>query len=424
MSAMFNSFKRKALQDLEDGWGGEDLPADTRVVLAEEVPGVDLPARTVVTYAPGAEPYRPEAEPRVVAINDSPENEALRAAKKQDVQAYNARVRELAARQLVGAITRTDVPDVVTPLGTSEKDLRAQLAQRRADALREVEAETNKTRADTYARQVDAGFANSAGKTDRLKTQQDFEREKLEESKRKALVDEDIKRRALDLKEKFGNKPKAMKAPKPTAAPESPDEVPFGNEVFVYGGSATGDKEVRRMGAKQVRESAAKWSTTIAGLDALESALSRFVADPTPRNKALLEGPALTAAGATNAAIGQGAMSDAEKQAQFSALGIRFGDVAGFQSLVERALGDPSVADDVLARVRQMKALARASVEAQARPYGYVPRGAAATRSAAPAASPAADGDVTLVDDDGNEYDVPAAKVESILKAKPNLRRK
>lgn len=218
--------RKKALEELE-GWGGEDLPSDTRVVLAEEVPGVDLPPRTVVTYAPGAEPYRPEAEPRVVEVGDSPEDEALRAARNEDIDAFNARAREMAFRQLVGGITRTGVPEAVTPLGTAEKDMRARLQQQRADALRELEMQNEAKRAAAYDSSVRFQQERELGRSKRAEDEGTLRRSKEQRLAEDRDAERLLRERALDLKERALNKPpKAPKADKPKEFDES--GMPYG----------------------------------------------------------------------------------------------------------------------------------------------------------------------------------------------------
>ena len=400
-----NVFRKKkadldALQDVEDGWGGEDLPADTRVVLAEEQPFVDLPKHTAVTYAPGAESYRPEAEERVVQVDTSPDMAALEAARGEDVDAFNSRVREMALRQLVGSITRTAPADAVTPLGTSEKDLRAQMAQRRADALRELEMGNEKTRADTYAAQVRGGFEGNASKTDRLKTQQELEREKLDEQKRRAMADEDLRSRALDFKERMGSKPKAVK-PAPGPKPMDVSGLPYGWEVPT-------DSTTTR----QQRE---KFAGTVQSAEKMRGLTSQM-------RKLLTEtGGGRYLPGEARTKVSQLATLIQLEAKNVAELGALSGpDMALMNAVASNPTALDSVVRDIPALLDGLDGWAENSIQAGASTLGARKKGAGAPA----AATPAADGDVTLVDDSGAEFDVPAAKVDAILKAKPNLRRK
>lgn len=154
------------------------------------------------------------------------------------------------------------------------------------------------------------------------------------------------------------------KAPK---APVAPDEVRFEDMTFKYVGKADAPKDVRIAGAKKVRETAAAWAAATSAMNDLEAAMREFQRDPSINRRSMLYAPALVAAGAVNSAIGQGAMSDAEKQAQFQALGINLADPASVQALLER---DP---EGFVKRVLGAKKIARGAITAQARVYGYDP---------------------------------------------------
>jgi len=194
-------------------------------------------------------------------------------------------------------------------------------------------------------------------------------------------------------------------------APAQPDEVQFGSDVYKYDGPPV-SKELKLEGAKKVREKSAQWGQVVTGLESLETALARFVADPSPENKGLLYGPALTAAGSTNAAIGQGAMSQEEKAAQFQALGITL-DAGGVEAAIKRAFGDKTAAAEVLSRVRQMKGLAKASVDSAARAYHY-----SSSAAKAPGAAPAS-GMVTVIDaETGQPLQVTSAEAKTLIDAK------
>lgn len=283
-------------------------------------------------------------------------------AEEADRKAHNRRVLETAGRQLLSGLTRTPQQDVLAQPGTAVQGAKAAERQSRLDALKELEAQTQ------------AGFL-------------DLKRNPA--AKGAAPIDPLALERGQLTNEKLRAEIAKLRAPpkgsgKGSATPAAPDEVPFGDDVFVYGGAADVPKDVRLVGAKAVREKASQWNTALAGMDSLEEALTEFVNNPSLANKSKLYAPALSAAGAVNAAIGQGAMSEAEKQAQFQALGINSADPASLSAWVERAFGDDAKArNEMLTRVRGAKSLAKRSVANAAQPYGYKPRGA--PRSAAPA---------------------------------------
>lgn len=185
--------------------------------------------------------------------------------------------------------------------------------------------------------------------------------------------------RRLKLSEKAAAAPKLQKTPEGFDA----DEIKFGKETLRATFPANMPKELKLHVAKQARESAGKWDTVVAAQDQLEEALSRFAASPSLANKQLLKGPALAAAAATNAGLGQGAMSDAEKRAQYEALGINMGEPDQLINAIESAFGSKEAAEAMLGRVRQMKRLARSTVEAQTRGAGYSFTGATQAATAA-----------------------------------------
>lgn len=309
-------------------------------------------------------------------------------AEEADRLANNRRVLETAGRQLLSGLTRTPQQDVLAQPGTAVQSRKAEERQARLDAIKAFEAQTQ------------AGFL-------------DLKRNPAAKPTTEKPADPLLEDRRALLRAQTA---KLLAPPKSTgkgaAAPTAPDEVPFGDDTFVYSGSADTPKDVRLVGAKAVREKASQWNTALAGMDSLEEALTEFVKNPTLQNKARLYAPALSAAGAVNSAIGQGAMSEAEKQAQFQALGINSTDPASLSAWVERAFGDDAKArEEMLSRVKGAKALAKRSVANAAQPYGYKPRGA----TAAPAGPAPAGGDVVKVrrKADGKTGSMPRAKVDT-----------
>lgn len=241
-------------------------------------------------------------------------------------------------------------------------------------------------------------------------------REEAATGRTKMQTEADVKRAEIAAGAKAAPKGvgKPAVAPKPAKLPPpefKSDKVPFGDEELTAEFPPEFPKELKLDSAKKAREAAGKWATTLEGLNQLESALRRFAQNPTAANAKLLEGPALSAAGATNAALGQGAMSQDEKRAQFDALGINMMDVDQFRNIVKSALGNKQAAEAMLARVQQMKGLARNSVAAQVHGSGY--------KFGAKAAGEA-EGDVVLVDkSDGMETTVPKSEADDYVKADP-----
>lgn len=252
------------------------------------------------------------------------------------------------------------------------------------------------------------------------------EKDKADELARQNARDEETKRHNKATEGTAGQNADTAKALADAKAkkaagsgvPAQADEVQFGSDTYKYDGPPV-SKELKLEGAKKVREKSAQWGQVVTGLDALETALARFVADPSPENKGLLYGPALTAAGSTNAAIGQGAMSQEEKAAQFQALGITL-DAGGVEAAIKRAFGDKTAAAEVLSRVRQMKGLAKSSVDSAARAYHYSSsHPATAATSANPPAKASSRAMVTVIDaETGQPLQVTVAEAKTLIDAK------
>lgn len=327
------------------------------------------------TPVPQPEDSAVDLEGLLPDVTPLPPRVDLSAARSADAQQGMRRGFETAARQAIGGLTLTNPVDSITPRGTAEQTALADEERARADVLEQRKAQMldrqkalaallrpqpkTKTPEEIEAGRLRSEAAKSNAETYRLRTEND----------------------AAIARERLAAKAAAAAAKTKAAADVKPDEVPFQDSVFEFAGDPKTPKDVKLVNAKQVREAAAKWNTTIAALDKLDEVMRALIKEPSPANRAKLFGPALTAAGATNAAIGQGAMSDAEKRAQFQALGVNFADPASLEAWGRRLIGDASAAEDMVARVAGMRDLAKRSVAAQAQPYGYKLRGVASTES-------------------------------------------
>jgi len=340
-----------------------DALAKRRMMDAKGIPdGTTGPAPEVDTPDIPDDPFA-----KLPDLTPLPPRVDLTDARAKDAQSRSARGFETAARQAIGGLTLTKPADTITPEGTAEQAALADESRARGDVL-----ETRKAQMLDRQKAL-AALLRPPAKAPVVKplTPVNAEMEAAKVDKLKAEA-EKLRR------------PAPVRPPKAPAPVALPDEVRTESAVLRFVGDPNTSKEMKLLNGRIVRESAAKWNTTVASLSKLEDMMTEFVKNPTPQNRAKLYGPALSAAGATNAAIGQGAMSDAEKQAQFQALGVNMGDAAGLQSLMERAFGDPAAAGDMVQRIRNMKDLARKSVAAQAQPYGYDVVGAAPPASQPP----------------------------------------
>jgi plasmid stabilization system protein ParE len=164
------------------------MPLDARrrrAILALEEPQPDMeeflptsPA-PAVARSPLVPPVVQGAEMDHAAVPAvAPDVDAeLLAAQGADTDAFNARAQELALRQIVGGITRTAVPGVVSPLGNKEQQLLSGRRQSKLDAIRQLEAQDNVTRADAYGRSVEQNAASAAAR-ERMGERQLGQREK------------------------------------------------------------------------------------------------------------------------------------------------------------------------------------------------------------------------------------------------------
>lgn len=223
-------------------------------------------------------------------------------------------------------------------------------------------------------RMGEAGLLGQALSADEAAKQREAQtglgRERLALDKEKATTADENADLDRDAKAKAAaDKLAAAKAK--AAAAASPDEVRFEDMTFQFTGSPSTPKDVRVKAGNKMREVAVSWAVASSAMSELESAMREFQKNPSLANRGMLFAPALTAAGAVNAAIGQGAMSDAEKQAQFQALGINISDPSSMQALLEK---DP---EGFVKRVLGAKKLARSSITASARSLGYDPKAAA-----------------------------------------------
>ena len=268
-------------------------------------------------------------------------------------------------------------------------------------------------------RMGEAGLLGQALSADEAAKQREAQaglgRERLELDKTKATTADENADLDREAKAKAAaDKLAAAKAKAAAAAGASPDEVRFEDMTFQFIGSPSTPKDVRVKAGNKMREVAVSWAVASSAMSELESAMREFQKNPSLANRGMLFAPALTAAGAVNAAIGQGAMSDAEKQAQFQGLGINLSDPASVQALLEK---DP---EGFVKRVLGAKKLARASITASARSLGYDPK-AAAPQAAGGAVEKPPEGKVAVVDPETGETLMlsPAAAARLKAKVKP-----
>jgi len=375
-------------------------PDDSDVVQVREVV---WPERVVqLDFGPGVPPQdilaaqqrKPlEApEPQQPAIPPVQQrDEELEAARAADKAARRRMALELAARQLVSGIAgRPYTGQLVSQPTNEEERLLQRRRQQQADALRMLElgniAERNRLQAEEIQRRIADDEAQRKRDEEMAAT-----RRALAELRSQELA---LRGKELETRGKLAdwamspdnpkNKPKVVptKPPPPPPPPEKEDIIPWSGGVLVRQPDAGGDKETRARGALKAREEGAKWGLVDSSLAQLESLMQEFLRNPTIENRNRLRAPALAAAAAVNAALGQGAMSDAEKRTQYENLGINMAEAGNLDVFLEKMFGDDTEAvRKFLSRVRGARELARKNLAAAVKPWGYEAKSEAAPTS-------------------------------------------
>jgi hypothetical protein len=172
---------------------------------------------------------------------------------------------------------------------------------------------------------------------------------------------------------------------------------------------------------RKVRADAGLYNAALRGMDDLGVALKKYVQNPTDVNTRNNVGSRVIAtATALNAAFGQGAMSEPERRGIEEALGASLASKEGVAAALMSIFGegDEKAAKLLLSRLAAVRDTTRNTAVEKFKAYNL------AFQPGRGASGKSEGGTVTLVDDSGTEFDVDAAKVDAILKAKPNLKRK
>ncbi len=362
------------------------------------VPGFDDPERTIEVPIPGdvptEQPQPPQAQPFTVnnevaktvtgaapmPVTPSPDEDMWNA-QEADRKSHLTAGLELAARQLVGGITRTDVPQGIgaapsqVPAVQDRRKQALEVLQRQRQGrlddstldLRRSEIDKNKADAAKSLREPVVKPVDPAvqpyrdAQTEHIKAETDALNRKPQE-----LAD-----KAARLRAAVEAKRKAAAAAEGMAAEGA--KIPFAGGMFQPRAGVHVDRGI----AKEASDKAALYSSAVAGIDDFMSALGEYAKHPGTETRDAVVAKANGVGGALNTAQGQGAMSEGEKREMSSALGVNVLSPAGIEAFAQSLLGDDkgAAAETITRRARAVRAsmVQMAQGNLKSRNYDFVP---------------------------------------------------
>lgn len=358
--------------------------------------------------APAAAPAPPPRR------NDSARLEALRAL--ADGDASDERIREAAAderrqasmaraSEALAAATRRAPVQYQTDTGPAASAVESQLAGRRdarkaallkamrgSDARPGVPAEYYQAQIDRWRAEDERKRLEAGTKADAAKAKQgaselaaatdasslDAEKAlllKTPQAQRLRLTEKDLagvkSRKGLESFTRVLNikPPKAGPSAEAQAASEESERFELGRYRLTPRAGTKPDKYTRQ----KASEIAVPWGGALKAMDSLEGALSAYAANPGPDTAREVGSKVQTTAAAMNAAIGGGAMSEAELKNVSNALGADLTSPAGIQAFVESLVGNKTEsADTLLKKLRAAREVNEAVLEGKLAGVNYV----------------------------------------------------
>lgn len=333
-------------------------------------------------------------------------------ARSADADSRMRRALEVAGRQMVeGLSTRKYDGPVLTEVTDETGKLQSRKDKLHAEALRKLETDRNQFNADrSYGLAVDKDKADRErqAKEDEWRKSEKDQDQEIAKANNEALMG--FRGLTAGLAVKESKRKDAEKADKDAAR-----DVKFDKGVLTLKPGLS-DTDTNR-----AREKVSLWNAALTGMDDLEKHLLSIVADPSRASEADLRGRVGTVSTALNTAQGQGAMSEGEGKRIADTLGADLRSAKGVEAVIASLMGkNPAEAAKVLlASLRGAKDGARKMAISSLSTWGDYAEGKSA--STAPQTSGAM---VILVDKDGTEYAFAPDRVDAILKAKPDLKRK
>lgn len=322
-------------------------------------------------------PERPPLfAPKVVDLTAQPKGDLeVEAARSSDTDAANARARELAYRQLVAGITRTEAPAPITQLGTAEKDLKAKRQQQQLDRLRELEL-------GNAAKRIDFDQRESARKAavEEQRRQEDLaERAKDNERSDRGIRSRDAHTAVL---ERIALQGATIAKTEAEAKKTEREEKRAASVIPLVGGTFAMKPGLSDSDRSKARDYASSWNTAIGAVDGVQSALGEYLREPSMTKKGDVEAQLVGALTALNVAYKQGAMADTEARRLSAAMGVDLTSATGLAAAVSSWLaGDPGKAGAILqGKVRTLREASRRAALNSMSAYGDFTegRGAAA----------------------------------------------
>lgn len=159
------------------------------------------------------------------------------------------------------------------------------------------------------------------------------------------------------------------------------ESIPFAGGELKYTGSGTPREDER----KKVLDIASSGNAALESMNDLEGSLARFATNPGVDSKRDVDSKVRVTSAALNAAIGGGAMSDAEALAMANALGANVTSPAGIEAALNHLIGDdPRAAQTLLTRLNSVRSGFRKTVLGKMKPFRFSLSGEAAEKSDVP----------------------------------------
>jgi hypothetical protein len=351
------------------------LPALQR----ERIVAVDLPAQQA-----GVKPQNriSQVQTAVAPKPQAGDDLELAMAKAEDRRARQRMAMERGSRELVAGLTRTAPQSTIAQPTDAVKQLLALRAQQRANetaAGNRQMGERKLTFAEQEAkRKADAAEQERIRKGERRTFEderhdkeraenKDLAERRLDASRDNASANRELARAGLSIRQDEADVKREDRADKQAAG-----AIPLFDSSFSL---APGLSDSERGKAREV---AGLWNAADSATGELERALQAYVANPSRATAAAAQSAVATASTSLNAALGQGAMAEAEARRMQETLGADLFSPAGAQAVVESLAGDPKAGSLLLTRLRSAREANRAAARGRLRTYasggGTTPR--------------------------------------------------
>lgn len=176
------------------------------------------------------------------------------------------------------------------------------------------------------------------------------------------------------------------------------ESIPFAGGELKYSGSGPPREDDR----KKAQDIAGGWNAALSGMDDLEGSLRTFATNPGVDSKREVESKVRVVSAALNAAIGGGAMSEAEALAMANALGANVVSPSGIEAALNHMVGDdPKAAQVLLTRLQSVRKSSLTTALGKLKTYRYGLGGGSG-----------GSGPVKMRFPDGSTHDVPREKLD------------